>query len=70
MFQSAIDLFCSLMLLLTTVTTKDAYDTMSKGWLGDLECGFWNGKVPLWGALTSSSWNLVCLTVDRLAQDF
>ena len=49
------------MLLLTSVTIKDAHDTMDRGWLGDLECGFWNGKI--------SSWNLVCLTADRSAQN-
>ena len=64
-FQSAIDLFCALVLLLSSLTITDLYNTMSTGWLGDQECGFWNGKDLLWGGLTSSSWNLVCLTVER-----
>ena len=64
-FQSAIDLTCSLTLLLITHTVKDAYQTTTKGLLGDLECSVWNSRLFLWGTLVSSSWNLVCLTIER-----
>ena len=64
-FQSSIDLVCSLILLLTTLTRKDTYYTVNDGVLGDLECGLWNTRVFLWGTLLASTWNLVCLTVER-----
>ena len=64
-FQSLIDFVCSLMLLLTTQFLKDAYHTVNDGILGDLECGIWNSKLFIWGPLVSSTWNLMCLTIER-----
>ena len=64
-FQSVIDFSSSLVLLLLTYTVTDNYKTSSEGWLADLECGIWNTKYILWGTLTSSSWNMVCLTIER-----
>ena len=64
-FQSALDFVCSLVLLLTTITVKDVQQTHNNGLLGDIECAIWNSRVFLWGTLLSSTYNLVCLTVER-----
>ena len=53
------------MLLLTALTIKDALRTRFDGVLGDLECSIWNGEMFLWGGLVASTWNLVCLTLER-----
>ena len=63
--QSSIDLLGSLMLLLATQTIKGKNKTAHDGLLGDLECGIWNTRLFLWGALVASTWNLVCLTLER-----
>ena len=59
------------MLLLTAQTIQDVFNTRFDGILGDLECSIWNGEMFLWGGLVGSTWNLVCLTVERsvLIQD-
>ena len=64
-FQSSADLFCSLLLLLITQTLKDYYRVTANGTLGYLECSMWNNTMFLWGGLYTSTWNLVCLTVER-----
>ena len=56
------------MLLLTALTIKDALHTRFDGILGDLECSVWNGEMFLWGGLVASTWNLVCLTVERYTE--
>ena len=57
------------MLLLTSLTIKDAFYTKFDGILGDLECSVWNGEMFLWAGLVTSTWNLVCLTVERYSED-
>ena len=64
-FQSLADLFCSFILLLFALTIKDQTKTMSDGMLGVLECHLWNSDYLLWGGLLTSTWNLVCLTIER-----
>ena len=46
-------------------TIKDQGHTNTKGILGDLECSVWNGGLFLWAGMVTSTWNLVCLTVER-----
>ena len=65
LFQSCADLFCSFMLLLGSLTIKDQGQINGDGTLGDLECFVWNSGFLLWGGLVTSTWNLVCLTVER-----
>ena len=55
---------CSLILLLTTLTIEDYNYTRNHGIWGDLEYAIWNSKLFLWGPLVSSTYNLVCLTVE------
>ena len=57
------------MLLLTALTIRDAFHTKFDGILGDLECSVWNGEMFLWGGLVASTWNLVCLTLERSVMD-
>ena len=64
-FQSWADLFCSFMLLLESLTIKDQGHIKGDGLLGNLECSLWNSGFLLWGGLVTSTWNLVCLTVER-----
>ena len=64
--QSFIDFAYAVFLLLTTLTIEDVYKTKSDGILGQLECQIWNSKLLLWAPLISSTWNLVCLTIERL----
>ena len=56
------------MLLLTTVTIKDALHTRFDGILADLECSIWNGEMLLWGGLSQGLLGLCCLieTRDRI----
>ena len=63
--QSSADLFRSFMLLLESLTIKDQGKTKGDGILGNLECSVWNPGFLLWGGLVTSTWNLVCLTVER-----
>ncbi len=68
--QSASDFVCAIFLLLTSFTVVDGGKTNSTGWLGKLECSLWNTKAFLWGALLSSTWNLVFLTIERWVLTF
>ena len=65
LLQSSADLFCSLLLLLISLTINDIYSVGADGILGDLECSIWNAEMFLWGGLVTSTWNLVCLTGER-----
>ena len=56
--QSSADLFCSFILLLSSLMKKDAFSTKYDGILGDLECAVWNGDLFLWAGLATSTWKL------------
>ena len=64
-FQSFADLLSATIMLLTSLTIKNSFHTRAKGILGDLECSVWNGDMLLWTGMVTSTWNLVCLTVER-----
>ena len=57
---------CSLALLLRSLTNQDqTYVMMYDGILGHLECSFWNQGVLIWGGFLASTYNLLCLTIER-----
>ncbi len=62
--QSTIDLLVSLFLILTTVY-QDKEGRVLSGTSGQAYCRLWLTKMPLWGLLVSSTYNLVVLTVER-----
>lgn len=64
-FQSATDLFVSLMLVALSLSVINGDETYSSGWLAHLECKLWNSQALLWGPFMSSTCNLICLTVER-----
>ena len=55
----------SVVLLTVAVTVKDAESAQTSGALGWLECHVWNTETLLWGLFTSSTWNIVILTIER-----
>ena len=63
--QSLLDFFLSIMLLLGTLTIRNSHALRNTGLLGSIECRLWNTQILLWGLLTSSSWNLAVLTIER-----
>ena len=64
-FQSILDFSASSLLLLVTVTVRDAYLIHSSGIFGSIECRLWNTEFLLWGLFLSSTWNIVSLTFER-----
>ena len=64
LFQSAIDIMCSLIMMLTALTMTDV-NAAAEGVRGELQCRWWNSRLFLWGFLVSSTYNLVCMTVER-----
>ena len=63
--KSSADLFCSIILLLMSQSIRDQGHTRTDGILGGLERSVWNGGLFLWPGMVTSTWNLVCLTVER-----
>ncbi len=68
--QNSTDLFCTLVLFLSSFTIVNHHITHSSGWVGELECRIWNSEALLWAGLNSSTWNLVCLAVERFVNLF
>ena len=64
-FQSFLDLAVSIVLLLTSLTIRNAYVVRTTGLWASIECGMWNSKLLLWGFLISSTWNIVAGTFER-----
>ena len=64
-FQSFLDFSASFILLLLTITVRDAYSVHSSGILGSVECRLWNTEFILWGLFLCSTWNIVSLTFER-----
>ena len=57
---------CSLALLLRNLTNQDqTYVMRNDGFLGHLECSFWNQGVLIWGGFLASTYNLLCSTIER-----
>ena len=63
--QSILDMVCSVVLLLMSVTQGDVYSTRHSGALGWLVCAVWNYEILLWGLILSSTLNIVTLTFER-----
>ena len=61
--QSLVDFVSSIVLLLSTIFEDDG--TLLYGVGGDIYCLFWLTKVLLWGSLTSSTFNLLAMTLER-----
>ena len=60
---------CSLALFLRNFSTKDhTFLIRNDGILGHLECSFWNQGVLIWGGFLASTYNLLCLTIERYIQ--
>ena len=64
-FQSFAHLLCSAVLLLSSLILRGDLSIKNDGILGHLECSVWHGYLLLWSSLFTSTWNLVCLTVER-----
>ena len=41
----------------------------SSGILGDLECRLWNTEFLLWALFFASTWNIVCMTLERYEKE-
>ncbi len=65
LFQSAADFYSTLILLLTSLTVINPTKTYSSGWFAEVECRIWNSWALFWSSLDVSTWNLVCLAVER-----
>ena len=62
--QSVLDLCVSFILIMTTIY-QDEEGTHLSGFSGEAYCRLWLTKLPLWGLLVSSSYNLTFLTIER-----
>ena len=58
-------MFSSWILLINSLILTDVKNTRADGILGYLECIIFNTGFLLWGGLVTSTWNLVCLTIER-----
>ncbi len=65
LFQSIIDMLCSLVLVLLAALLRDAYKVHFDGGMGLVECAMWNSRRVFFGPFVGSTWNLVCLTIER-----
>ena len=61
--QSCVDFITSLLVILTT-TTRTPMANLS-GITGDVFCKLWLSDLPLWTLLSSSSYALIVLTIER-----
>ena len=64
-FQSVIDFFASVILLILSLTVEDPRRVHSAGVLGQLECRLWNTEFLLWGLFFASTWNIAAMTIER-----
>ena len=64
-FQSLIDFFASVILLILSLTVEDPSEVHRDGILGQLECRLWNTEFLLWGLFFASTWNIVAMTIER-----
>ena len=65
-FQSFLDMSASTILLLNSLTIRDAYSLYNDGLVGTIECILWNSKFLMWGLFFSSTINIVAVTIERL----
>ncbi len=63
--QSAVDLFGSFVIPIITLALDPSPNLFTKGWLKELECKFWKSNFLILASMYSSTFSLVCLTVER-----
>ena len=63
--QSLIDASVATFLFLTTVLQDDRQPRTRGNWADEALCRLWFTKMPLWGLLVSSTYNVVSLTAER-----
>ena len=63
--QSILDLTVSLVFLFMSTFHKPDDVMDSGGWVGFLECMFWQSKFFFWTFSVSSTYNIVTMTVER-----
>jgi len=63
--QSLIDASVATFLFLTTLLQDDRQPRTPGNWADEALCRLWFTKMPLWGLLVSSTYNVVSLTVER-----
>lgn len=63
--QSLIDAAVAAFLFLTTLLQDDRQPRTPGNWADEALCRLWFTKMPLWGLLVSSTYNIVSLTVER-----
>ena len=56
----------STILLLNSLTIRDAYSLYNDGLLGTIECILWNSKFLMRGLFFSPTINIVAVTIERL----
>ena len=61
--QSVIDGLCGVFLIITTVLGDD--NQVLSGLADEIYCRVWLTKGPLWACFTSSSFNLMAITIER-----
>ena len=62
--QSVIDGIVSLLLILTTFVSPELHRGVD-GLLVELYCKLWLSQVPIWGLMTSSTYNLMAISTER-----
>ena len=67
LFQSIIDFFASIILLMSSFTLENTSTVRRDGILGQLECRLWNTEFFLWALFFASTWNIVAMTIERFA---
>ena len=63
--QSLIDATVAAFLFLTTLLQDDKKPRTPGNWADEALCRLWFTKMPLWGMLVSSTYNIVSLTIER-----
>jgi len=63
--QSLIDATVATFLFLTTLLQDDKQPRTPGNWADEALCRLWFTKMPLWGMLVSSTYNIVSLTIER-----
>jgi len=63
--QSLIDATVAAFLFLTTLLQDDKKPRTPGNWADEALCRLWFTKMPLWGMLMSSTYNIVFLTIER-----
>jgi len=63
--QSLIDATVATFLFLTALLQDDKQPRTPGNWADEALCRLWFTKMPVWGLLMSSTYNVVSLTIER-----